>query len=81
MTPLPLEGGSLRTSLRSSREGGEEVQEAARAWGWNSMQRAHPRGSFQTHPSCGMFQAPCHPFDHNGTNYLHPYYPWQAHYF
>ena len=41
------------TSSRSSKEGGEEVQEATRGWGWNTMQRACPRGSFQTTPFLG----------------------------
>ena len=40
-------------SLRSSKEGGEEVQEAVRAWSWSMMQRGHPRGSFWTNPFLG----------------------------
>ena len=33
------------------------------------------QGFLSDHPSSGIFQAPHHPHNHNGANYLHPTTP------
>ena len=47
ITPSPLGEDNVFKNFQGR---GEEVQEAARAWGRETMERAHPRGSFQTIP-------------------------------
>ena len=76
--PFPLGEDNIFERFQGRERGGPRGHKGMR---WGHYAEGLSQGFLSDHPSSGTFQAPHHPHDHNGANYLHPHYPWQTDHF